>query len=235
VYDSYQEYLASVAEVMAACHRVLAEGRFLVVNTSPVLVPRTSRSDSSRRFGVPFDLNPLICDLGFEFVDDIVWRKPEGAGWATGRGRRFAADRNPLQYKAVPVTEYLMVYRKATDRLIDWSLQQADPDDLLASRIGDGYERTNVWDIQPAASKLHPAVFPVELAERAIRYWSVRGDLVLDPYAGIGTTGIAAAKLGRRFALVERDREFFGVMAHRAPGWDGVGQVRELRARSFRL
>jgi len=34
---------------------------------------------------------------GFDFIDDIIWVKPEGAGWATGRGRRFAADRNPLQ------------------------------------------------------------------------------------------------------------------------------------------
>ena len=43
---------------------------------------------------------------------DIIWRKPEGAGWNLGRGRRFAADRQPLQYKPVTVTEYVLVYRK---------------------------------------------------------------------------------------------------------------------------
>ncbi len=51
-------------------------------------------------------------------MDDVHWVKPEGAGWANGRGRRFAADRNPLQYKPVPVTEYVLVYRKHTDSLI---------------------------------------------------------------------------------------------------------------------
>ena len=58
----------------------------------------------------------LFTKEGFDFIDDIIWVKPEGVGWATGRGRRFAADRNPLQYKPVPVTEYVLVYRKHTKR-----------------------------------------------------------------------------------------------------------------------
>ena len=87
-------------------------------------------------------------------------REPAGA---TGRGRRFAADRQPLQYKPVPVTEYVLVYRKRTDKLIDWNIRShPDPEAVAASRIEDGYERTNVWRIKPSHSKQHPAVFPVE-------------------------------------------------------------------------
>ena len=80
---------------------------------------------------------------GYDFIDDIIWVKPEGAGWATGRGRRFAADRNPLQYKAVPVTEYVLVFRKRTELLIDWHIRNHPNRDLVkASKIKDGYEKT---------------------------------------------------------------------------------------------
>ena len=62
----------------------------------PVLLRRASRSESSRRIAVPFDMHRIFIEEGYDFIDDIIWLKPEGAGWATGRGRRFAADRNPF-------------------------------------------------------------------------------------------------------------------------------------------
>ena len=66
-YHSYEHYLMKVRDVVSACHRVLAEGRFLVVNSSPVLIRRTSRSQSSKRLAVPFDLHRMITDAGFDF------------------------------------------------------------------------------------------------------------------------------------------------------------------------
>ena len=155
-------------------------------------------------------------------MDDIIWVKPEGAGWATGRGRRFAADRQPLQYKPVPVTEYVLVYRKHTERLLDWNIRShPDQDAVTASRIEDGYERTNVWQIKPSHSRQHPAVFPVELAERVVRYYSFTGDAVLDPFAGSGTTGQAAAQLGRRFVLIDNEVRYAAAMASAARHWLG--------------
>ena len=117
-YISYEDYLLKLRKVIQQCHRVLNEGRFMVMNVSHVLIRRSSRSESSKRIAVPFDLHRIFVEEGFEFIDDIIWVKPEGAGWATGRGRRFAADRNPLQYKTVPVTEYVLVYRKQTISIV---------------------------------------------------------------------------------------------------------------------
>ncbi len=192
------------------------------MNVAPVLVRRASRSQASRRIAVPFDMHRLFVEEGFDFIDDIIWAKPEGAGWATGRGRRFAADRNPLQYKAVPVTEYVLVYRRHSDRLIDWNIRtHPDQEAVRRSRVQDGYERTNVWRIAPTSSRLHPAVFPVELAERVIRYYSFEGDIVLDPFAGIGTVGEAAVRLKRRFALAEQDPEYVEAMRRAAVRWLG--------------
>lgn len=208
-YFSYEDYLNHMKIVIHECARILNDGRFFVLNVSPVLIRRASRSEASHRIAVPFDFHRLFIDEGFEFVDDIIWVKPEGAGWATGRGRRFSADRNPCQYKAVPVTEYVLVYRKKSEKLIDWLIRRhPNQEDVKASKIKDGYEVTNVWRITPAHSKIHPAIFPVELASKVIEYYSFRNDVVLDPFGGIGTTGRAAAGLGRRFAIVERDEKY---------------------------
>jgi len=221
-YVTYEEYLLKIRKVLQQAHRLLAEGRFFVMNISPVLIRRASRSEASKRIAVPFDMHRLFIEEGYDFIDDILWEKPEGAGWATGRGRRFAADRNPLQYKPVPVTEYVLVYRKHTSRLIDWNIR-AHPDQELvrASRIGDDYERTNIWRIQPAYDKRHPAIFPLELAEKVITYYSFKQDVVLDPFAGIGTVGKAAAKLGRRFVLIEQDPDYVAIQREEVKTWLG--------------
>jgi DNA modification methylase len=221
-YITYEEYLLKLRKIIQNIHRVLAEGRFFAINISPVLIRRANRTEASRRIAVPFDVHRLFIEEGYDFIDDIIWEKPEGAGWATGRGRRFAADRNPLQYKPVPVTEYILVYRKQTSKLIDWNIRAHPKQELVEdSRIGDDYERTNIWRIQPAYDKRHPAIFPVELAEKVISYYSFKGDVVLDPFAGIGTVGEAAMKLGRRFVLIEQEEKYVSVIRERAKDWLG--------------
>lgn len=221
-YEQYEEYLFKMRQVIKRAHRVLNEGRFFVMNTSPVLLRRASRSEASRRIAVPFDLHQIFIEEGYEFIDDIIWVKPEGAGWATGRGRRFAADRNPMQYKAVPVTEYVLVYRKKTDVLIDWHIRNhPDRKAVAASKIEDGYEKTNIWRIHPATNSKHPAAFPLELAKKVISYYSFKDDVVMDPFAGSGTVGAAAAMLERRFVLFEMNPEYVEIMRQEVPKWLG--------------
>ena len=212
-YVDYQEYLDFMRKVIVRVHAILSEGRFFVINVSPVLIRRTSRATSSKRIPIPFDLHRIFDSVGFEFIDDIIWVKPEGAGWNLGRGRRFKADRQPLQYKPVPVTEYVLVYRKRTDKLIDWNLRKHhDPRLIEESKITGEYDVTNVWNIHPAHSKIHPAVFPEELAKKVITYYSFKDDLVLDPFAGIGTVGSVAFRLDRRFLLIDNEPKYFKYM-----------------------
>jgi len=222
-YISYEDYLMKMRKIIHNVHRVLGEGRFFVMNVSPILVRRPSRAHASRRIAVPFDMHRLFMEEGYDFIDDIIWVKPEGAGWATGRGRRFAADRNPLQYKPVPVTEYVLVYRKRTDKLIDWNIR-CHPNQKLVkeSRIGEHYEKTNLWRIKPAHDPRHPAIFPIELARKVIQYYSFKGDVVLDPFAGIGTTGAAAAQTGRRFVLIEQQNKYVQTMRNDVKEWLGT-------------
>ena len=201
VYQSYEAYLDFLESVFAELHRVTKEGRFLVVNTSPVIVPRAGRQHESRRYAIPFDLHPRLTAQGWRFIDDIIWRKPDGA--AKPRNSGFASHRQPLTWKANAVTEYVMVYRKQSTRLIDWNLRQYPPQIREASRVPADYEATNVWEIDPAVDRVHSAVFPQALCERVIAYYSMLGDLVFDPFAGSGTVALAALKLDRKALLAE--------------------------------
>jgi DNA modification methylase len=221
-YISYEEYLLKLRKIIQNTHRVLNEGRFFVINIAPILIRRTSRSESSKRLAVPFDVHRLFIEESFDFIDDIIWVKPDGAGWATSRGRRFAADRNPLQYKSVPVTEYVLVYRKHTDKLIDWNIRCHPNQELVSqSKIDDNYDKTNVWYIPPAYDPSHPAIFPDELVKRVVKYYSFKNDVVLDPFAGIGTVGKVSTSLERRFVLIESDPRYISVITKNIPSWLG--------------
>lgn len=202
-YESYDEYLEFINQVFTKCFNVLNEGRFFVVNISCVIVPRKKRNDSSKRLAIPFHFNHILESIGFEFIDDIIWLKPEGAA-SNNRGRRFSVDRNPLQYKTLQITEYVLVYRKP-GKIIDYYIRKNKYKN--ESKI-DSYQRTNVWKINPSKSKYHPATFPLELAENIVKYYSFKNDIILDPFGGIGTTLVACKKLERNCIIIEKDKKY---------------------------
>lgn len=210
IYPSYKAYLEFLADVFKEVHRITKEGRFLIVNTSPIIIPRISRSHSSKRYPIPFDIHPYLMEMGWEFIDDIVWLKPEAS--VKNRIGGFMQHRKPLGYKPNSVTEYLMVYRKSTEKLLDWNIREYDYQTVQESKVADGYETSNVWKIDPCFDKVHSAVFPVELCKRVIQYYSFKNDLVFDPFGGSGTMGKTAKNLGRNFFLTEKDETYFEYM-----------------------
>lgn len=203
IYKSYQQYLDFLGEVFEEVHRITKEGRFLLINTSPVIVARFSRKHASRRYPIPFDLHNIVSDLGWEFIDDIVWAKPESS--VKNRNGGFQQHRKPLGYKPNMVTEYVMVYRKKTARLIDWNMRQYPKKVVDDSKVRGQFETTNLWQIDPMSDKVHSAVFPHDLCDRVVQYYSFTGDLVFDPFAGSGTFGLAARRHKRHFFLTEQE------------------------------
>ena len=210
IYPSYKDYLDFLEKVFIGTHRVTKEGRFLIVNTSPIIIPRISRAHSSKRYGIPFDLHNRIVKNGWEFIDDIIWLKLESS--VKNRVGGFMQHRKPLGYKPNAVTEYLMVYRKETTKLLDWNIRSYNDDIVNESKIKDEFESNNVWKIDPSFDKVHSAVFPVELCKRVVKYYSFKGDLVFDPFAGSGTLGRTANGLDRNFFLTEVNNEYFNYM-----------------------
>ncbi len=206
IYQSYEEYLNFLERIFKELHRITKEGRFFILNASPIIIPRISRAHSSKRYPIPYDIHPLLVKMGWEFIDDIVWVKPEAS--VKNRNGGFLQHRKPLGYKPNAITESLMVYRKKTDKLIDWNIKQYSWDKVKKSKVEEEYETTNVWQIDPTFDKIHSAVFPKELCDRVIKYYSFIEDLVFDPFAGSGTLGKSAIKLNRNFFLTEKEEKY---------------------------
>jgi DNA modification methylase len=206
LYKSYEEYLEFLVSVFSEVHRITKEGRFFVLNTSPVIVSRMSRAHSSKRYLIPFDIHPMLTRAGWDFIEDIIWLKPDPS--AKNRNGGFFQHRKPLGYKANSVSEYVVVYRKKTDKLIDWNMKQYPKEIIEASKIKGDYAKTNVWKIAPSSDKVHPATFPKDLASRVIQFYSFKGDLIFDPFSGVGTVGQAASLLERYFFLTEQERTY---------------------------
>src|SRR5947209_4111791 len=69
------------------------------------------------------------------------------------------------------------------------------------------YTKT-VWHIANTTDPDHPAVFPVEIPRRLLKLFSLVGETVLDPFAGVGTTAVAAKELDRRVICVEQNEQY---------------------------
>ena len=92
----------------------------------------------------------------------------------------------------------------------------------------------DVWSIdKPYRNDVHPTMKPIELVERAIQNSSRRGDIVLDPYAGAGSTLIACERTARRACLVEIEALFVDVIIRRWQAYTGHTARLEADGRSF--
>jgi DNA modification methylase len=202
-YSSIQDYMSQMEDIFKLIFDKLKLSKMCVVNISPVLVPRESRNKQSYRIPLPFYYVPMMENLGFEFLEDIIWVKPDGA--VPNRNANFYKNRKPLSYKPNIVTEYILVFKKSAPFLIEEIFKDG-------SLVSDGYERTNVWNINPKTNSWHPAPFPDELADKLIRYYSYEEDLVYDPFSGSGTVGVVSQRLNRNALLSELNSDYYNKM-----------------------
>lgn len=195
VYDNYKKYLEFLKDVFTKIMRITKPGRLCAVNISNILITRENRNSESRRIPLSFHFVSLMEEIGWEFLEDIVWVKPEGA--AKNRNGGFFQHRQPVAYKPNVVNEYVFVFKKPSGFLIDKVVRSYDSLVSENSRVEGEYERSNVWKINPKTNSKHPAPYPIELTDKLIRYYSFVGDTVLDPFFGSGTTGLSCKKLNR--------------------------------------
>lgn len=118
-------------------------------------------------------------------------------------------------YKPNNVTEYVFVFQKPMKGLIDKIVRSYKGEIKEKSLVPDGYERSNVWKIAPETRSKHPAPFPEALAERVIRYYSYKGDLVLDIFSGSGTTAISSIRLERHYLGYEIHKKYIEIFEER--------------------
>lgn len=97
------------------------------------------------------------------------------------------------------------------------------------------YTKT-VWHIANTSDSNHPAVFPVEIPHRLIKLFSFYGETVLDPFAGIGTTAVAAIDLGRDSLSIEQNPKYAGIISNRCHNLlNDKGQVQVINGDSRKM
>jgi site-specific DNA-methyltransferase (adenine-specific) len=144
------------------------------------------------------------------FMNEIIWAYDYG-----GRSkRRWPAKHDTIFWYAKDPERYVFNY-DAIDRI-----PYMAPGLVGAEKAQRGKTPTDVWwlTIVPTNSKEktgYPTQKPLKLLERIVRVHSEAGDWVLDFFAGSGTTGEAAARLGRRFVLIDNHPDAIRVMAER--------------------
>jgi DNA modification methylase len=196
IYENYTKYLEFLKDVFKKILTLTKSGRFCVVNISNILVIRESRNSESKRIPLSFHFVSLMEEIGWEFIEDIIWLKPEGA--AKNRNGGFYQHRQPVAYKPNVVNEYVFVFKKPSKYLIDKVVRSYNSLDALNSKVVGDYERSNVWKINPKTNSTHPAPYPMELTDKIVSYYSFVGDTILDPFFGSGTTGLSCKKYNRK-------------------------------------
>lgn len=218
-YHSYKDYLNKMMKIFQSCYRVLEDGRFLIVNVSPVISKRPGREFESIRYPIHYDFHRILEEAGFYFVDEIQWIKPEPS--VPNRNGGYMQTRKPLSYKPNCITESIMIYRKKCSFLLDVNIASYTEYNKYED---EEIDTSNCWYIAPTSDKNHPAVFPEELCRRILKYYSFEGDTVLDPFAGSGTFGRVALKMKRIPIMCEISEEYAKIINERE---DNIYEIRK--------
>jgi site-specific DNA-methyltransferase (adenine-specific) len=200
--DRFDDYLGFLEPRLLEARRLLAPHGSVFVH----LDPRESHYCK------------VLCDSIFgreRFMNEIVWAYDFG-----GRPRRrWPAKHDTLLWYVVDPRGYTFE-REAMDRIPYMAPGLVGPE-----KAARGKTPTDVWwqTIVPTAGSERTGYAtqkPLALLERIVRVHSRPGDLVLDFFAGSGTTGEAAALHGRDFVLIDSSPEAFRVMCERLARWD---------------
>jgi DNA modification methylase len=197
--------------VWGELYRVLKEGGIVCINVG----------DATRTVGQRFQLYPnhariisACTELGFQVLPEILWRKQTNApNKFIGSGTLPPGAYVTLEH------EWILIFRKSGPRVFRTAGEKQNRRESAFFWEERNIWFSDVWDFKGARQDMaaegargRSGAFPFELAYRLINMFSVKGDLVLDPFVGSGTTILAAMCAGRNSMGVEIEETMIPVI-----------------------
>ncbi|MDP6822048.1 MAG: site-specific DNA-methyltransferase [Dehalococcoidia bacterium] len=206
--EDYNQFLQELDRVWEECNRILRPGGRVCCVVGDVCL---SRRQVGRHLVMPLhsDLQVRARKSGLDCLTPIIWHKiANGSTESSGNGAGFYGK--PYQPGAIVKNdiEHILFFRKGG------GYRSIDPLKKALSILTRDEMQTwfrSIWtDIKGQSTRNgHPAPYPVALADRLIRMFSFAGDTVLDPFAGTGSTALAAMRAGRNSISVEIEPQYF--------------------------
>lgn len=219
-YDNLREYLGysfNFSEIAKELYRVTKEGGVVVwiVNDATVKGNET---------GTSFKQALFFKSLGFNLHDTMIWNKTKMPENHNRYEQSFEymfvfSKRKPKTFNGIRDKVNIEAGKVAHASFRDKDGLVKKTSSFNKTKIAAHGLRTNIWAIPPCNSSKdrngHPAPFPEQLVEDHIKSWSNEGDLVLDPFAGSGTTLKAAKNLNRKYIGIEISSEYCDITKQR--------------------
>ena len=189
---SLDEYRELLRNVFAETYKKLITGGRACINIANL----------GRKPYIPLHSHIIedLLEIGYYMRGEIIWDKAASAGSSTAWGSWLSAANPVLR----DVHEYILVFSKDS-----FSRQRNDKENSITKE--DFLEWTkSVWTFPSESAKRigHPAPFPEELPHRLIQLYTFKGDVVLDPFCGSGTTCLSAAKSDRHYVGYDIEEEY---------------------------
>lgn len=194
LFKNYDQYLGVLRKVAKESFRVLQNGRIFVLNVDDMLV-------NGDKFPIVADTIRIFLDAGFRYRDRIIWKKPDGYLRISRRSGVLLQNPYPMYFYPDNLLESIIIFQKGKFdyKSIPKEIREASRIDL--KEFQDNKWFMTLWEmnnVMPGSTlEKDIAAFPYELPYRAIKLFSYKGETILDPFAGSGTTMKSARDLGR--------------------------------------
>lgn len=213
LFKDYDEFLNLLRDVGKEIYRVLAPGRIACFVVQDVRI-------EGKLYPIVADLiRIMVYEIGFNYRDKIIWRKPEGYIRISRRSGVFIQHPYPMYFYPDNIYEEIVIFQKGkfNYRSVPQELKEKSKVDITKFQKEKWY--LSVWDIKNVLPhekwSKYTAAFPEELVERLMLLFSYVGETILDPFLGTGTTCAVARRLGRNSIGYEIDLELMDVIKER--------------------
>lgn len=201
--DSYEDYINNLNLVWKECDRVLADGCRLCINIGD----QFARSVYYGRYKVIPIRTEIIrfCEsLGMDYMGAIIWQKTTTMN-TSGGGAIMGSFPYPRNGILKMDYEFILLFKKLGNAPKP-TKEQKEQSAMTKEEWGQYF--SSHWNFNGVKQTGHIAMFPEELPKRLIKMFSFVGETVFDPFAGSGTTSLAAKNLGRNSIGYEINKEF---------------------------